>query len=67
MEEQMPYVPVEVRIPPGTPLLTRLRIAWATARFSARLSRASEAERERIFAYLEAQPGVTVTRTERER
>lgn len=62
----MPYVPVKIRIPDGTPLLARLRIAWAAARFVTRLSRASEAERERVFAYLEAQPGVTVTRAERE-
>ena len=62
----MPYVPVKIRIPSGTPLWTRLRIAWTAARFATRLSRASEAERERILAYLEAQSGVTVTRTERE-
>lgn len=62
----MPYLPVRVRIPSGTPLWTRLRIAWAAARFATRLSRASEPEQKRMLAYLETQPGVTVTRTERE-
>lgn len=60
----MPYLPVRVRIPDGTPLLARLRIAWVASRFLVRFSRASEAERERVLAFLEAQPGVTVTRTE---
>ena len=62
----MPYVPVKIRIPDGTPLLTRLRVAWAAARFAVRFSRATPAQQERVLAYLAAQPGVTVTRTERE-
>lgn len=61
----MPYLPIKIRIPSGTPLRARLRIAWAVSRFLVRLSRASEAEQERILAYLAAQPGVTMTRTEK--
>lgn len=60
----MPHLPMRISIPSGTPLLARLRIAWAASRFLVRFSRASKAERDRVLAFLEAQPGVTVTRTE---
>lgn len=60
----MARLPMRISIPPGTPLLARLRVAWAVSRFLVRFSRASEAEQERVLTFLEAQPGVTVTRTE---
>lgn len=60
----MRTLPLRLFIPPGTPFLDRVRIAWAVTRFAVMFNRATEADQDWMIAWLNAQPGVTAKRTD---
>lgn len=63
MNEQVRIKVLGLGLPKGTPLREVLRITMGLGRFARTLRRATPEERDRIFAYLAEQPGVTITRS----
>lgn len=54
---------IRLYISPGTPVRTQIRIAVMVLRFTWKYLRSTPEQQKAIFAFLDSQPGVEVSRT----